>query len=373
MGVTIIRAAGRIAAAVAVLVLVWSTASASARQEYGASQIRARVGAYTLAFTPKSGTIVVSHRGGAALQIKELGGNARVNLLRWTQKIGHSGTTWTLSGTAPWARFQLELGASSSTGDGRPLGNALIGLTLKVTPTRDAPADPAPDVTLVHATAALDEYAAAPPVAGNNLFLSSAAFDSTILYFSNYTALGTYFDRTQSGVTQPNFPYLRAGTKGSLVGVSGRSFGYVPPPGSLISLPDKKATVAVSSYLYLEPTIPSAESRIAAAYLRALDTVDSAAGRPTVPAAHWSSLAAESAADIADPSNWVTVDGHRYLRSYVSDTRSAPELLTQAGVLAGVKAYEQRYRTTVRFAATLDADLSTYFDPAYGTVMNSLP
>jgi hypothetical protein len=331
------------------------------------------VGAYTLAFTPNSGTIAVSHGGSAALQIKELGGNAKVNLLRSTKKITHSGTSWTLSGKAPWASFQLRLTASSPTSDGQPSGNALIGLTLKVTPTKDAPADPGPDVTLARAPAALDEYAAAPPVAGNNLFLSSAKFGSTILYFSNYTALGPYFDRTRSGVTQPNFPYARAGTKGSLVGVSGSSFGYVPPSSSLASLPHKKATVVVSSYLYLEPTIPSAESDIATAYLRALDTVDSAVGQPFVAAPKWRTLAARSAADIADRSNWVNVNGHRYLRSYVSDTRSAPELLTQAGVLAGIRAYEARYNTSVPFAATLDADLSTYYDPAYGTVTNGLP
>jgi hypothetical protein len=370
---TITRAAARIAA-VLVLLLVGAATAASARHAHTANQIKARVGAYTLAFTPKSGTIAVSRGGSAALQIKELGGNAKVNLFKSTKKITHSGTSWTLSGKAPWASFQLKLTASSSTRDGQPSGNALIGLTLKVTPTKDAPSDPGPDVTLVHGpAAALKEYAAAPPVAGNNLFLSNAQLGSTILYFSNYTALGPYFDRTRSGVTQPNFPYLRAGTKGSLVGVSRSSFGYVPPPSSLGSLPHKKTTVVVSSYLYLEPAIPSAESDIATAYLRALDTVDSAIARPSVPAADWQALAARSAADISDPSNWVTVNGHRYLRSYVSDTRSAPELLTQAGVLAGIRAYEARYNTSVPFDSTLDADLSTYYDPAYGTVMNGLP
>ncbi|MGZ6662270.1 MAG: hypothetical protein ACXVHL_33635, partial [Solirubrobacteraceae bacterium] len=219
------------------------------------------MGAYTLAFTPKSGTIAVSRGGSAALQIRELGGHAKVNLLNWTKRITHSGTNWTISGKAPWASFQLKLRTSSPTSDGRPAGNALIGLTLQITPRKDAPADPGPDVRLVHARAgALKEYAAAPPVAGNNLFLSHAKLGSTILYFSNYTALGRYFDRTRSGVTQPNFPYVGAGNKGSLVGVSRGSFGYVPPPDSLGSLPHKKTTVVVSSYLYLEPTIPSGES-----------------------------------------------------------------------------------------------------------------
>ena len=228
-------------AAGAVLLLVGGAAVALARHADTANRIKARVGAYSLAFTPKSGTITVSHGGSAALQIRELGGNANVNLLESTRKITHSGTSWTLSGSATWASFQLELTASSPRGDGQPSGNALIGLTLKVTPTKDAPADPGTDVTLVHApAAALKEYAAAPPVAGNNLFLSDTQLGSTILYFSNYTALGPYFDRTRSGVTQPNFPYPRAGTKGSLVGVSGGSFGYVPPPSSLASLPHEE-------------------------------------------------------------------------------------------------------------------------------------
>src|SRR5205823_5795124 len=175
----------RVAAAVAVLVLVGAAAAASARHAQTANRIKARVGAYTLAFTPKSGTIAVSHGGSAALQVRELGGDAKVSLLKWTKKISHSGRSWTLSGNAPWASFQLKLTASSPTGDGQPSGNALIGLTLKITPTKDAPADPGPDVTLVHApAAALKEYAAAPPVAGNNLFLSNAQLGSTILYFS---------------------------------------------------------------------------------------------------------------------------------------------------------------------------------------------
>jgi hypothetical protein len=173
-------------AVIAVLLLVGVAAVASGRQGSTANQIKARVGAYTLTFTPKSGAISVSHGGSAALQIRELGGNAKVSLLKSTKRITHSGTSWTLSGNAPWASFQLKLTASSPTTDGQPAGNALLGLTLKVTPSKDAPADPGPDVTLVHAPGAgLKEYAAAPPVAGNNLFLSNTKFASTILYFSN--------------------------------------------------------------------------------------------------------------------------------------------------------------------------------------------
>ena len=94
-------------AAVAVLLLVGVAAVVSARHADTTNRINARVGAYSLAFTPKSGTITLSHGGSAALQIRELGGDANVNLLRSTRKITHSGTSWTLSGKAPWASFQL--------------------------------------------------------------------------------------------------------------------------------------------------------------------------------------------------------------------------------------------------------------------------
>ena len=70
---TIIRSAVRIAA-VAVLLLVGAAAGAAARHAHTANRIKARVGAYTLAFTPKSGAIAVSHGGSAVLQIRELGG-----------------------------------------------------------------------------------------------------------------------------------------------------------------------------------------------------------------------------------------------------------------------------------------------------------
>src|SRR6476661_2077847 len=102
---TITRATARIAA-VAVLLLVGAAAAASSQHAATANQkIKTRVGAYTLAFTPKSGSIAVSHGGSAVLQIRELGGNARVNLLKSTKRITHSGTKWTLSGSAPWASF----------------------------------------------------------------------------------------------------------------------------------------------------------------------------------------------------------------------------------------------------------------------------
>lgn len=64
--------------------------------------------------------------------------------------------------------------------------------------------------------------------------------------------------------------------------------------------------------------------------------------------------------------------GQQYLRSYVSDTRVAPELITQAAVLAGVKAYEARYHTTLSLDAMLENSLPSFYDPQFHTIVNGV-
>jgi hypothetical protein len=91
-----------------------------------------------------------------------------------------------------------------------------------------------------------------------------------------------------------------------------------------------------------------------------------------LPAADWKSLAAKTATDLADPANLVTVNGLQYLRSYVSDSRSAPELITQAGVLAGLRAYENRFHATVPLDAILERNLPSFYTPLFHSVTNGV-
>lgn len=325
-------------------------------------------GHYLISFSSKEGAIRIS-RGHSGLALHELPGGSRLNLLSAVTSVHQSKHRLTLAGRNRWAKFLVVMGVPRDV-------PGLVDITVRVTPTRDVPqtANALPDVQLFPTVSrSLTEYAAAPPIAGNNIYLADREIDSSILYFSDYTALGTYFDRTQSGPTQPNFPYPGAGDKGALVGVTGSSFGYVPPPTSLENLPRGKTTTVVHSILYLKPGIPRNETERSDTYLHLLNTVFTRLPRPALPAAHWKIYAGQSAADLSRPANFVTVDGHRYLRSYVSDTRKAPEFITQAGVLAGIEAYEKRYHVTVSLAKTLHNNLATFYDPAYHTVTNSLP
>lgn len=355
----------------AVLVIPWLDVGVhvghASDTHHGKPRFRTQTGPYTVVYTQTRKAIVVSRVGRKALLVvRELGGTNAANLLASVQRVTRSGRTYTLAGTAKWATFSLRIAMPPAT-------PGLIRLTLSVKPTKDAPegAGASPDVTLTRApVSGLQEYAAATPVAGNSVYLGDSTLGSTILYAANYTRLGTYFNRTKSGAAQPNFAYPGAGIKGSLVGRVSNSFGYEPPAGSLANLPRRRSTIVLDSFLYLLPRQSSDPGMQAEMYLRMIDTVRSATAPKPQPAADWLNLARQSAQNLADLSNWVTVNGHQYLRSYVSDTRAAPELLTQANVLAGIEAYEARAKVTLPMDATLTQDLPTFFDPAYGTVTN---
>jgi hypothetical protein len=128
--------------------------------------------------------------------------------------------------------------------------------------------------------------------------------------------------------------------------------------------------MVVDSYLYLVPGMPSNEVDEASTYLQMLSTVYAQIPRPAIPSPDWSSIATGAVKDLSDPANLATLNGHQYLRSYVSDTRVAPELITQAGVLAGLRAFEAKRHASFPLDSILEGNLPTFFDQTYGTVTN---
>jgi hypothetical protein len=343
--------------------------STTATNKSGPS-FKAVTGKYTVRFQAHSGSITVTPAGKhAALAIREIPGSKNLDLLYSVRRVRHKGHTYMLDGKSSWASFTLTLDLPAAT-------PGLLHLTLNLALRKNPPNAKkfSADVQIQGAPASsLKEYAPAPPVAGSSVMMSDSALGSTMLYLANFTSLGTYFDRTQTGAEQSIFTYPNAGTKGALVGSTGSgSFGYPIPSSDLGSLPHGKSTRVLDSYLYLLPSIPANEAAVAETYLQLLGTVYDTLPKPAIPSADWQSLAAKEGSDLLDPANLVTVAGHQYLRSYVSDTRTAPELITQAAVLAGVKAYEARFHTTLPLDAMLENSLPSFYDAQFHTVVNGL-
>jgi hypothetical protein len=330
----------------------------------------ARTGGYTVSFNAARGAIAIRPPGkSTGLTIREIPGSKPLDLLYSVGSISRSGSTYTLLGRSSWSSFNFVVELVTAV-------PGLIHLKLTMTPKKSPPAagkfigDVQIDTGL---KATLKEYAPAPPVAGTSVMVSSTALHSTILYFADLTSLGSFFDRTGGGATFGVFRYPNAGTLGGLVGVVGnRSFGYPVSAGDLGRLPHGKATTVLDSYLYLLSGVPAGEAAVSETYLKMLGAVYDAMPKASIPAADWSALAGKEAANLLDPANLVTVDGKQYLRAYVSDTRSAPELITEAGVLAGVKAYEAKSHQSLPIDAVLEQGLSSFYDPQYHSIVNGL-
>lgn len=344
--------------------------SAAGGQQSHSTQFTEQTGAYTIQLTPSQGAITVQPKGASShLVIREIPGSKALDLLYAARTVRREGSEYVVSGRSSWASFTLAVRFLRAA-------PGLIHLSLTINPHKDAPpvGKFIADVQLQGGSrSSLKEYAPAPPVAGSSVMLSSTALHSTMLYFENFSALGSFFDRAGTGVTQGVFSYPNAGQQGSLVGATGSgSFGYPISATDLGSLPHGKATRVLDTYLYLRPGVPRGEAAVSDAYLRMLGTVYQSLPRPAIPAADWPALARQESADLLQPANLVTLGGTEYLRSYVSDTRAAPELITQAGVLAGIKAYEARFHVVLPIDAVLEKTLPHFYDAQYHSIVNGV-
>jgi hypothetical protein len=331
-------------------------------------------GKYTVLLDRTIGQLVVTHKGvSGALGVTEIPGGDATNLLKHVNRISMNPrqNSAVISGKAPWAQFSLALSFRSQ----------VLHWRLTVTATSDPGLMPIqPDVQAIHAhnlkpyNAALSVNAIATPIAGSSIFLGYRDFNASMLYFSNFTALGGYFDGTLSDPSQGNFTYPNASLQ-SLVGVSGSAFGYTEPAASLQSLPLHRPITIVDSYLVFA-SFASDGGQAAAEYLQATDSVLHRIPAPLEKAPGWKAIAGKELGELSQAQNWTSIGGNRYLRSYVSDQRSSPELITQLSVLLGLREYVRHTRHPSASArmmiGRLDAGLTHFYDPTFQTAMNSL-
>lgn len=246
-----------------------------------------------------------------------------------------------------------------------------------------APAEPAgTDLSYTNATGAkpaspaVTLYAGAAPVATALSYLYDPDLRGTLFYLADLTALDAMFQATSTSPTNGSFRDPRGGP-GALVGASSTGLGLTLPPGSVSGLaPGTRPTTIMDSYLFLGTGQPTSETAVATRFLGALGAIYGLIERPALAPADWRVLGDRTARDLAGPDVVVPLGGHIYLRAYVSDRRTAPELITQLNVLVGANAFARTFGNggaVGRLRKMLDADLPTFYSSEYGSVVNNLP
>jgi hypothetical protein len=129
------------------------------------------------------------------------------------------------------------------------------------------------------------------------------------------------------------------------------------------------------SYIYLAPTEPEDEPAMFLRYLQQVGDIYDLLNKPEVALPDWQALGAQTLTDLDDPETWVELNGKRYWRAYVADTRQSAEAITQLDVGLGAARYAARYDDEqARHIANLaEATLEDFYNPRFGLVQNSGP
>jgi len=213
----------------------------------------------------------------------------------------------------------------------------------------------------------------APMAAGLVYLYEEAVLDSTLFYFQDLTALNDYFAATRTGPTGGPFPTPLPHLPPGIVGYREGGLGLALPGAESATLPVGATTVVSEGYLALTPGRPEDELAMARRFLESLAAVYGRIAQPETALVDWVELARRTVADLPDPRNWVEVEGRLFLRAYVNDERTVPELIPQLDVLTSLRAYCARYGHTPgtrELDRRLSATLSYFYSPEAQAVLN---
>lgn len=154
---------------------------------------------------------------------------------------------------------------------------------------------------------------------------------------------------------------------------SGRSLGHLFPAGLLSTLPANQGITLYDSYLALAPDEPSDENEQFTRFLQGLGATYDLIAKPVDEQQDWRDLAEKTIRDLDNPEASVTIDGKRYLRAYISDTRQSAELITQLDVLTGLRRYERAFNVVLPLADQLSSILPDFYAEDYGMMVNGGP
>ncbi len=314
----------------------------------------------------RDGVVLVDRPGAAAgLQLQPLG--SEVGLLSFVDTVDVESTddqvTATFSGSGLGFDFEFVLQVF-------PRNPGLIRYQLEITP-REQPTsgsilpewgfvDP---MTGIETAAEYEVFADRAPGAAPSFYGYSATLDSTLLYWLDITRITPFIEET--GFSPVGTPVRR-----------GRRFGHNISSVDLQRLPFDETFTLLDSYLYLTPGSPRSETEMFRRYLFQVSDIYDMLARPIDPMPDWQELATETLNSLHDPDTWIELDGRRYWRAYVSDTRHTVEAITQLDVGLAAARYVARYGDDPLASSIVSSSLAglpEFFNPDFGLIQNSGP
>lgn len=325
-------------------------------------QFQLTSGSYTLTFTEHTLMLHQDTAPAITLALSPLGWR-ELAILPYVQQVASAGPgAVQLTGDTGWAKFRLRLSATGPTG----LFHYRLDLIRYGDP---ASAKVEPEwrfmnlATGEEASGHLTLYAAPAPMAAPIFYGFSSNMDTTLLYWVDLSELNPFMQAAH---------YTPSATPGRQGQMLGHKINYT----DLRTLPLDQALAVYDSYLYLAPGEPDGETAMFKRYLNQVSDIYDFVAVPEDPLPDWQSLAVETLTALQDPDTWVELDGQRYWRAYVSDTRMSAEAITQLDVGLAAARYAARYGEDEYSASIIDDSinaLQNFYNPNFGLIQNSGP
>lgn len=268
-----------------------------------------------------------------------------------------------LHGQSSWADFSMELLLYK-------YNPGLIHYKIDLTPTAPVPSQ---DVTLEWSfidtpTAAITSggytsYADRAPGAAPCFYGYAEKIDSTILFWTDLTRLNDFCEVVH---------YSSSATPSR----RGYTFGHNIGWNDIRRLPENEPCVIYDNYLYITPREPSSEDEVFKRYLTQVSDIYDLLAKPEGILPDWDDIADKTINDLYDPDTYVILNGKRYWRAYVGDTRKSAEAITQLDIGLAAARYKYRYGSTEQIDMIIDESLSAlgdFFNPKFGLIQNSGP
>ncbi len=331
-----------------------------------------RTGEYTLEY--RTGRFVIYPQSGEVALALTLPGGEKLNVLGDNPTIetrtSELGKQIILSGKSEWgAAYMATLWVF-------PFHPGLIRWRLEIILDEIPSGSPELELQFVSrdtgedVSGVLEIYADRAPMAAPHLFAYSAALDSTLFYWVDLTALNPFMEAAH--YTPAATPRRR-----------GQRLGHNFSANDLRSLPQGVPLPLYDSYLYLTPGEPLDEDSMFTRYLHNLGDIYDLMAVPKDPLFDWflsyssssqgtpgddtrMTLQEKTIRDLANDINWVTIDGHRYLRAYVGDTRQTAEAIAQLDVFTALTRYKNRFGLTPDYYPALRRTIPEFFNPDFG-------
>lgn len=249
----------------------------------------------------------------------------------------------------------------------------LIRWRMELVPNEFPPAGPEPELQFVNRSTGeetkgyMNIYADRAPMAAPHLYAYSEALDSTVFYWVDLTALNPFM---QAAHFTPSATPRRQGQR----------FGHHFSITDLKNQPKHMTAPLYDSYLYLIPGEPLDEDDMFTRYLHNISDIYDLMAVPEDHLVGWllpygipegalnppPAIQDLTLRDLTSEKNWVSLEGKRYLRAYVGDTRQSAEAITQLDVYSALTRYKMRFGDVPDYYQELRATIPDFFNPDFG-------